>query len=217
MAAFALGIWGMLTLLAGPQAARSAANETKPTETLLPMTAPAGREVATFAGGCFWASQAEFERLKGVEKIDAGYAGGHGANPTYAAVCSDTTGYAEAVQVVYDPKVVSYRQLMQIFLKAHNPTTLDRQGNDVGNSYRSAIFYHSKQQKAEALRAIAETNASHFWSNPIVTQVVPYTGFHEAEAYHQNYFAANPNQPYCAGTVAPEVARFEALNKGRLK
>ncbi len=217
MAGLALGIWGMLTLLAGPQAARSAANETKPTEAVLPLTAPAGREMATFAGGCFWAMQAEFERLKGVEKIDAGYAGGHGANPTYETVCSDTTGYAEAVQVVYDPKVVSYKQLMQIFLKAHNPTTLDRQGNDTGNSYRSAIFYHSKQQKAEALQAIAGTNASHFWSAPIVTQVVPYTGFHEAEGYHQNYFAHNPNQPYCAGTVAPEVARFESLNRGRLK
>ena len=217
MAAFALGIWGMLTLLAGPQAARSAANETKPTEAILPMTAPAGREVATFAGGCFWATQAEFTRLKGVEKIDAGYAGGHGANPTYEAVCSDTTGYAEAVQMVYDPRVVSYHQLMMIFLKAHDPTTLNRQHNDVGNSYRSAIFYHSKQQKAEALQAIAETNSSHVYSDPIVTQVVPYTGFHEAEAYHQNYFALNPNQPYCAGTVAPEVARFESLNKGRLK
>ncbi len=217
MAALALGIWGVVTLLAGPGRARPAANEVKPTEAILPLTAPAGREVATFAGGCFWAMQAEFGRLKGVEKVDAGYAGGHGANPTYEAVCSDTTGYAEAVQVVYNPKVISYRDLMRVFLKAHNPTTLDRQGNDAGNSYRSAIFYHTKLQKADALAAIAETNASHFWSDPIVTQVVPYTGFHEAEAYHQNYFAHNPDQPYCAGVVAPEVARFEGLNKGRLK
>ncbi len=217
LAALVLGVYGVFTMLAGPSAALSAANETKPTEAVLPMTVPAGKEVATFAGGCFWAMQAEIGRLKGVEKIDAGYAGGHGANPTYEAVCTDTTGYAEAVQVVYDPKVVSYRQLMLIFLKAHDPTTLDRQHNDVGNSYRSAIFYHSKQQKAEALQAISETNASHFWSDPIVTQVVPYTGFHEAEAYHQNYFALNPDQPYCAETVAPEVARFEGLNKGRLK
>ncbi|MGI4787401.1 MAG: peptide-methionine (S)-S-oxide reductase MsrA [Janthinobacterium lividum] len=179
--------------------------------------APAGKEVATFAGGCFWAMQAEFSRLKGVDKIDAGYAGGHTANPTYEAVCTDTTGYAEAVQVVYDPKVVSYHDMMMIFLRAHNPTTLDRQGNDQGNSYRSAIFYHSKQQKAEALAAIAETEKAKVYSDPIVTQVVPYTGFHEAEAYHQNYFALNPNQPYCAFTVAPEVARFEALNKARLK
>ena len=217
MAALALGIYGVFTIGMGPQAARSAANETKPTEAILPMTVPAGQEVATFAGGCFWAMQAEFGRLKGVERIDAGYAGGHGAHPTYEQVCLDTTGYAEAVQVVYDPKVISYRQLMLIFLKAHNPTTVDRQGNDVGNSYRSAIFYHTKQQKAEALGAIAETNAAHFWPDPIVTQVVPYTGFHEAEAYHQNYFALNPDQPYCAGVVAPEVARFEGLNKGRLK
>ncbi len=215
----ALGVGASLVTFSGPGAARSgaSANETKPTEAILPLTAPAGREVATFAGGCFWAMQAEFGRLKGVTKIDAGYAGGHGANPTYEKVCSDTTGYAEAVQVVYDPKVVSYSDLMKIFLRAHNPTTVDRQGNDVGNSYRSAIFYHSKQQKAQALAAIAAVNASHVYSNPIVTQVVPYTGFHEAEAYHQNYFAHNPTQGYCAFTVAPEVARFEALNKGRLK
>ena len=218
MVGLVLGVWAALLGLAGPKAAGSAANETKPTEAVLPMTAPAGREVATFAGvRCFWAMQAEFSRLKGVTKIDAGYAGGHTANPTYDAVCSDTTGYAEAVQVVYDPKVVPYHDLMLIFLRAHNPTTVDRQGNDIGSSYRSAIFYHSKQQKAEALEAIAETQKSGVYSDPIVTQVVPYTGFHEAEAYHQNYFAINPDQPYCATVVAPEVARFESLNKGRLK
>jgi peptide-methionine (S)-S-oxide reductase len=217
MVGLALGIWAALLAFSGPQAALSAANETKPTEAILPMTFPPGKEVATFAGGCFWAMQAEFSRLKGVDKIDAGYAGGHTANPTYGAVCSDTTGYAETVQVVFDPKVVSYHDLMMIFLRAHNPTTLNRQGNDIGNSYRSAIFYHSSQQKAEALKAIAETEKSHVYASPIVTQVVPYTGFHEAEAYHQNYFAQNPNEPYCQFTVAPEVARFESLNKARLK
>jgi len=217
MAGLVLGVWATLLAFAGPRAALSASSETKPTEAILPMKALAGHEVATFAGGCFWAMQAEFSRLKGVDKIDAGYAGGHTLNPTYEAVCSDTTGYAEAVQVVYDPKVVSYHDLMLIFLRAHNPTTVNRQGNDVGNSYRSAIFYHSKQQKAQALEAIAETEKTHVYSDPIVTQVVPYTGFHEAETYHQNYFAINPDQPYCATTVAPEVARFEGLNKGRLK
>ena len=217
MVGLVLGVWATLLAFAGPKANGSAVNEVKPTEAILPMTAPAGEGVATFAGGCFWAMQAEFSRLKGVDKIDAGYAGGHGANPTYDAVCSDTTGYAETVQVIYDPKVISYHDLIMVFLRAHNPTTLDRQGNDTGSSYRSAIFYHSKQQKAEALAAIAETNNAHVYSDPIVTQVVPYTGFHEAEAYHQNYFAINPNQPYCATVVAPEVARFESLNKGRLK
>lgn len=217
MVGLVLGVWAALLALAGPRAAGSASNETKPTEAILPMTAPAGREVATFAGGCFWAMQAEFSRLKGVEKITAGYAGGHTANPTYEAVCSDTTGYAEAVQVVYDPKTVSYHDLILIFLRAHDPTTLNRQGNDVGNSYRSAIFFHNAQQKVDVQKAIAEVTKAHIYASPIVTQIVPYTGFHTAEAYHQNYFAHNPNQPYCAFTVAPEVARFEALNKGRLK
>ena len=217
MIALALGLWAAFLAFTGPQAALSAANETKATEAVLPMTFPPGKGVATFSGGCFWAMQAEFSRLKGVEKIDAGYAGGHTANPTYDAVCSDTTGYAETVQVVFDPKVVSYHDLMLIFLRAHNPTTLDRQGNDIGNSYRSAIFYHNAAQKAQAQEAIAETEKAHVYANPIVTQVVPYTGFHEAEAYHQNYFALHPNEPYTEFTVAPEVARFEALNKARLK
>ena len=217
MAGLVLGVWALLLAFSGPKAALSATGETKPTDAILPMTAPAGEGVATFAGGCFWAMQAEFSRLKGVDKIEAGYAGGQGADPTYEEVCSDTTGYAETVQIVYNPKVVSYHDLLLIFLRAHNPTTVDRQGNDVGSSYRSAIFYHSKAQKADALAAIAETEKTHVYSDPIVTQVVPYTGFHKAEAYHQNYFALNPNQPYCQFTVAPEVARFEALNKGRLK
>ena len=137
-------------------------------------------------------------------------------DPTYDAVCSDTTGYAETVQVIYDPKVISYHDLIMVFLRAHNPTTVDRQGNDVGSSYRSAIFYHSKQQKAEALRRLRkQTNRTLL--GPGCDSSGSYTGFHEAEAYHQNYFAINPNQPYCATVVAPEVARFEALNKGRLK
>ena len=214
MVGLVLGTWAFFTGLAGPKASGSAINETKPTEAVLPMTAPAGREVATFAGGCFWAMQAEFSRLKGVDTIEAGYAGGHTANPTYEAVCSDTTGYAEAVQVVYDPKVVSYHDLMLIFLRAHNPTTVDRQGNDVGNSYRSAIFYHSKRQKTIALQAIAEINKSRVYSNPVVTQVVPYTGFHEAEAYHQKLLRDSPRPALLRGHRRPGSGPVRVAEQG---
>ena len=219
-----LAAWAGLMTLSTSGAARSASNETKsasnetrPTEAVRPLTVPAGREAATFAGGCFWAMQAEFEKLKGVDSVTAGYAGGHTANPTYETVCTDTTGYAETVQIIYNPRVISYRDLVGIFLTAHDPTTPDRQGNDAGTQYRSAIFYHSQSQAATAKQVVAEMTRARVYSAPIVTQIVPYTGFYKAEDYHQDYFAQNPDEPYCRFTVAPEVARFQALNKARLK
>ena len=176
-----------------------------------------GSQVATFAGGCFWAMQAEFSQLKGIERIEAGYAGGHTASPTYEQVTTETTGYAEAVQMTFDPKVITYHDLLTIFLNAHNPTTKDRQGDDVGSSYRSAIFTRGAKQQEIAQQVVGEVGRAHVWAEPIVTEVVPYTNFARAEDYHQNYFAQNPTNPYCQFTVAPEVARFQKLNRARLK
>lgn len=179
--------------------------------------APQGREVAVLAGGCFWAMEARFKLLKGVSSVTPGYAGGRTPNPTYEQVCSDTTGYAEAVQIVFDPSVLPYRQLVDIFMHVHDPTTRDRQGNDVGNSYRSAIFYRGASQKAAALDVIRQIEAAHVWPAPIVTEVVPYTNFYRAESYHVDYFARHPENPYCQYVVAPEVSRFRERYRALLK
>ena len=197
--------------------AYSAGNEVKATAAIAPVTAPAGREVATLSGGCFWAMQAMFSMVKGVDSAGPGYAGGTTQDPTYEEVCTETTGYAETIQVVYDPRVISYHDLLTMYFHAINPTELNRQGDDEGTSYRSAIFYHSDAQKAEAEKTIAEVNASHLYQQPIVTQVVPYTGFYPAESYHNNYFAHNPDTPYCQFVVAPKVAHFKALYGSKLK
>ena len=182
-----------------------------------PPTPPAGQEIATLAAGCFWANQAEYQKLKGVSKVEPGYAGGHTPNPTYDEVCTDATGYAESVQITFDPKVISYHDLITIFFGAHDPTTLNRQGPDEGTQYRSAIFYQTPAQKATALQVKAEYQKSHPDLAPIVTQITPFTNFYKAEDYHFDYFAKNPNQPYCASVVAPEVEHFEKLNRARLK
>lgn len=175
------------------------------------------REVATLAGGCFWCLEAVYENLKGVEKVESGYAGGSVANPTYEQVCSGSTGHAEVVQVSFDPSLVSYRELLEVFFTIHDPTTLNRQGNDVGTQYRSAIFYHTPEQKSTAEDAIAELAAEELWDDPIVTEITPLDKYYPAEAYHQEYFRRNPNQPYCAVVIAPKVAKFRSKYLEKLK
>lgn len=173
-------------------------------------------EVATLAGGCFWCTEAVFTELKGVEAVESGYIGGHVANPSYEAVCTGRTGHAEAVRVTFDPAVVSYDELLDIFFHTHDPTTLNRQGNDVGPQYRSAIFPNSPEQRAAAEAAIQRSQAD--WDDPIVTTIEPDATWYKAEAYHQNYFANNADKnPYCAVVVAPKLAKFRKGYAARLK
>ena len=174
-------------------------------------------EIATLGGGCFWCLEAVYENVRGVTKVVSGYAGGHRPNPTYEQVCSGTTGHAEVVQLEFDPSIVRYRELLDIFFDIHDPTTLNRQGADVGTQYRSAIFTHSDAQRATAEALIAELNASGRWRSPIVTQVAPLEVFYPAEAYHQQYFRNNPYQPYCRAIVAPKVSKLQAHFPAYLK
>jgi peptide-methionine (S)-S-oxide reductase len=174
-------------------------------------------ETAMLAAGCFWCVEAVFDDLKGVKDVVSGYSGGHKDNPTYQEVCSETTGHAEVVQIRFDPTELTFRDLLQVFFTVHDPTTLNRQGGDVGTSYRSAIFYHSDEQKRVAEEVIAEITAEGIYDNPIVTEVKPVDRFWPAEDYHQEYFANNPNQPYCAAVVAPKVAKFRQKFLSRLK
>ena len=180
-------------------------------------TRPDGKASATLAGGCFWCLEAVYVELEGVEKVVSGYAGGAIPNPSYEQVCSGRTGHAEIVQVIFDPGVVTYEDLLGVFFTIHDPTTLNRQGNDVGTQYRSAIFYHDDEQKAAAEQAIREITDARIWSRPIVTEIVPLTDFYAAEAYHQDYFKNNPYQPYCQVVVAPKVAKFRKQYFSRLK
>ena len=180
-------------------------------------TRPDGKASATLAGGCFWCLEAVYVELEGVEKVVSGYAGGAIPNPSYEQVCSGRTGHAEIVQVTFDPGVVTYEDLLGVFFTIHDPTTLNRQGNDVGTQYRSAIFYHDDEQKAAAEQAIREITEARIWSRPIVTEIVPLTDFYPAEAYHQDYFKNNPYQPYCQVVVAPKVAKFRKQYFSRLK
>ncbi len=169
----------------------------------------AGRtELATLAGGCFWCLEAAFERLQGVRRVISGYTGGHVPNPSYAQVCSGTTGHAEAVQVTFDPDVLSFSQLLETFFSIHDPTTLNRQGPDIGTQYRSAIFYHTPEQRAEAERMTRGLEASGAWPNPIVTEIKPLTAFYPAEDYHQQYYRNNPEQPYCQLVIAPKLTKL---------
>jgi peptide-methionine (S)-S-oxide reductase len=166
------------------------------------------RERATLAGGCFWCLEAVFDELKGVASVESGYSGGHVPDPSYRAVCTGTTGHAEVVQVSFDPGVISYEDILRVFFAIHDPTTLNRQGNDVGTQYRSAIFYHTPEQKAAAEKVMAELSAAGIWGRPIVTEIVPFEKVYVAEDYHQEYFANNPYQPYCMAIVAPKVHKF---------
>jgi peptide-methionine (S)-S-oxide reductase len=165
-------------------------------------------QTATLAGGCFWCLEAVYDEIKGVHGVESGYAGGQMDNPTYRAVCNGDTGHAEVIQVHFDPNVVSYRDLLNVFFAIHDPTTLNRQGADVGTQYRSAIFYHDEDQKKTAEDLIKDLNAQKIWDRPIVTEVAKLDKFYMAEDYHQEYFARNPYQPYCMAVVSPKVSKF---------
>ena len=174
-------------------------------------------EVATLAGGCFWCLEAVYDQLRGVESVESGYAGGKVAKPTYQQVCTGTTGHAEVVQITFNPQEVTFKDLLDVFFTIHDPTTLNRQGADKGTQYRSAIFYHSPEQKAIAEQAIKDLGASGLWGSPIVTEVTPLATFYRAEDYHQEYFENNAYQPYCRAVVAPKVAKFRKHYLERLK
>ena len=175
------------------------------------------QEIATLAGGCFWCLESVCNRMRGVESALSGYMGGHTLNPTYKDICRGDTGHAEVVQVRFDPAQISYRDLLEIFFALHDPTQKNRQGNDVGTQYRSAIFYHSPEQQAQATAVIGELTAERSFGQPIVTEVVASQTFYPAEDYHQGYFDANPNQAYCQAVVAPKVVKARAKFADRLK
>jgi len=166
------------------------------------------REVATLGGGCFWCLDAVYRQLRGVEKVESGYAGGTKPNPTYRDVCSGQTGHAEVVQITFDPSLIAYRDLLDVFFTIHDPTTKDRQGGDIGSQYRSIILTHSDDQARVAREAVAEVEAEKLYDDPIVTEIEPLTTFYSAERYHQDYFADNARQPYCQAVIAPKVAKF---------
>jgi peptide-methionine (S)-S-oxide reductase len=176
-----------------------------------------GLDTATFATGCFWCTEAKFKQLRGVKTVVSGFSGGTVANPTYKQVCTGTTGHAETCNIVYDPVVISFDELLEAFFVAHDPTQLNRQGNDVGTQYRSAIFYHNAMQKQKANYYIAKLNASKAYKSKIVTQVTPYKIFYKAEDYHQDYFAQNGGQPYCKYVIQPELEKFKKVFKDKLK
>lgn len=175
------------------------------------------REVATLGGGCFWCLEAVYDDLRGVTDVVSGYAGGHVADPSYEAVCAGTTGHAEVVQVTFDPEEVSFRELLDVFFTIHDPTTLNRQGADVGTQYRSAVFYHDDEQKRVAEEAIRDLEAEAIWDSPVVTEVVPLTEFYPAETYHQEYYARNPRAGYCQVVIAPKVSKFRKQYLAKLK
>ncbi len=176
-----------------------------------------GEEIATLAGGCFWCLEAIFKEVNGVQRVLSGFTGGEKINPTYEEVCSDETGHAEAVDITFFSNVISYREILEIFFTIHDPTTLNRQGNDVGKQYRSAIFYHNEPQKFLAEQVIKELNIAHIWDRPIVTEVKPYIEFYSAEEYHRDYFERNPDKAYCQMVIAPKVRKFRKKWEDKLK
>lgn len=184
---------------------------------LEPNLIPPGMARATFGSGCFWCTEAVFQELKGVQSVVSGYSGGSVQGPTYRQVCDGDTGHAEAVQITYDPSVISYEELLEAFWQSHDPTTKDRQGNDLGPQYRSVIFYHSEEQKRLAEHYKQKLDESGAFTGPIVTEIVPFTEFYRAEAYHQNYFADNPGQPYCRAIILPKVEKFKKVFRDKLK
>ncbi|GAA4096428.1 peptide-methionine (S)-S-oxide reductase MsrA [Mucilaginibacter panaciglaebae] len=188
-----------------------------PAKIINPLYAKAVVDTATFAMGCFWCTEAKFQQLRGVKKVISGFSGGHIANPSYDQVCTGTTGHAETCNIIYDPKQITYDELLEAFFVAHDPTQLNRQGNDVGTQYRSAIFYHNSDQKNKANYYIAKLNMAKAYKSPIVTQVVPFKIFYKAENYHQNYYNLNGSQPYCKYVIQPELEKFKAVFKNKLK
>lgn len=174
-------------------------------------------DTATFGEGCFWCVEASYQQLKGVISVKSGYSGGHVKNPSYKEVCNGTTGHAEVCQIVYDPSVISYADLLEVFWGTHDPTTLNRQGNDIGTQYRSVVFYHNEKQKQQAEAYKAKLDASESFSAPIVTEISPYTAFYEAEDYHQNYYNENGEQPYCRMVIKPKLDKFQKVFKDKIK
>lgn len=174
-------------------------------------------EIATFGEGCFWCSEAIFQRVRGVLKVESGYSGGSVPNPTYEAVCTGKTGHAEVVQITFDPKIISFQELLEIFFSTHDPTTLNRQGADVGNQYRSVIFYHNEEQKKIAEEMIKKLNESKIWDSPIVTEVSKFKNFYKAEDYHQNYYNNNQFQPYCNFVISPKLEKLKKYFSNKLK
>jgi len=180
-------------------------------------TMSANKETATFGSGCFWCTEAVFQRLKGVEDVKSGYSGGNVENPTYQQVCNGNTGHAEVIQFTYDPSVISFEELLEVFWKTHDPTTLNRQGNDTGTQYRSVIFYHTPEQKELAEFYKKKLDAAKVYNNPVVTEITPFTKFYPAENYHQDYYDNNSNQPYCSFVITPKLEKFEKVFKDKLK
>lgn len=176
-----------------------------------------GLEVATLGAGCFWCVEAIFQDLKGVKSAVSGYSGGHVKNPTYKEVCRETTGHAEVIQVTFDPKVITFKEILEVFWETHDPTTLNQQGNDKGTQYRSAIFYHNDIQKDIAKQSRRDADKSGQWDNPIVTEIKPFKAFYKAENYHQDYYSLNGNQPYCTYVITPKVEKFKKQFKDKLK
>jgi len=179
--------------------------------------APGTREVAILAGGCFWCIEAIFQELRGVETVTSGYTGGARANPTYEQVCSGATGHAEAVGITFDPAVISFADLLRVFFTLHDPTTLNRQGADMGTQYRSSIFYCSSEQEQTAREIIAEFEAAHVWRDPIITEVTPFNQFYPAEEYHDDYYQRNRSQPYCQMVISPKIAKLREKFRDRLQ
>jgi peptide-methionine (S)-S-oxide reductase len=179
--------------------------------------APKATEVATLAGGCFWCTEAVFSELKGVSRVIPGYAGGTVVNPTYEQVCTGRTGHAEAVEIAFDPGTIGFYDILGIFFTTHDPTTLNRQGNDIGTQYRSAVFYHDERQRTTAQAVLRELEAAGVWRRKIVTEIVPFTVFYPAEEYHRNYFRRNPEKAYCQVVIAPKVAKFRKQYVDRLR
>lgn len=215
------GIYGVISLFGCEQVATPSVSEANQVKKVLASMQDTvkkeGLEVATLGGGCFWCIEAVFDDLKGVEKSISGYSGGAVDNPTYKEVCYGNTGHAEVVNVYFDPKVISYEDILRVFFHVHDPTTLNRQGNDVGTQYRSAIFYHSEAQQVAATKIIDEIQKSGLWNNKIVTEITKFVRFFPAEDYHQEYFKLNGRAPYCQYVVAPKVAKFRKEFKDRLK
>ena len=214
--AFFVTVCGFLLFAGANIASNAAQKNAKPTQAVM-TTAPKGRATATFAAGCFWSMEAIFKQLKGVDKAVPGYAGGAKISPTYEQVETGKTGYAESLMITYDPKVISYDDLLRVLLTVRNPTTKDRQGNDIGPQYRSVIFYQTPEQKVSAQNAIKAMNAARTWPNPIVTEIKPFASFYRAEDYHMNYYALHPNEPYCSGVIAPEIEEFHEKFASLLK
>ena len=215
--ALSIMIISLTTLLSCAQNSNNMSEEIKSTMTAKAEPSTSATDTATFGNGCFWCTEAIFQQLEGVEKVESGYSGGHVANPTYKEVCTGNTGHAEALRIVYDPKKISFDELLEVFWQTHDPTTLNRQGNDVGTQYRSVIFFHNNEQKQKAEKYKGELDKSGAFNNPIVTEIVPAQTFYKAENYHQNYYNENGSQPYCQFVIRPKVEKFQKVFKSKIK